>query len=165
MWYFFVYIFDYIYIYIYICYLDIISTWRWVWPFICTNLNHHHPSMLCAKFAWNWPSGSKEDFESFRYNLNIFAIISPFKRVWPFIWTNLNPLHPRMLCARFGWNWSSGSLQEDENVKSLQTERHTNRLTDRRRTKSDQKSPLELQLRWAKNYKIDSLLTLLDIND
>ena len=34
-----------------------------------------------------------------------FVIISPWKRVWPFIWTNLNPIHPRMLCANFGWNW------------------------------------------------------------
>ena len=24
-----------------------------------------------------------------------------------------------MLCAKFGWNWSSGSGEEDENVKSL----------------------------------------------
>ena len=27
--------------------------------------------------------------------------------VWPFIWANLNPLYPRMPCARFGWNWPS----------------------------------------------------------
>ena len=26
------------------------------------------------------------------------------KRAWPFIWTNLNPLYPRMLCAKFGLN-------------------------------------------------------------
>ena len=32
---------------------------------------------------------------------------------WIFIWTNLNPLHPRMHCGRFGWNWSSGSWEED----------------------------------------------------
>ena len=25
----------------------------------------------------------------------------------PFIWTNLNPLHPRMFCAMFGWNLRS----------------------------------------------------------
>ena len=31
---------------------------------------------------------------------------------WFFIWTNLNPLHPRMLCAKFGWNWPSGSEEE-----------------------------------------------------
>ena len=48
-----------------------------------------------------------------------FVIISPWRRARPFIWTNLNPLHPRMLCAKFGWNWPSGSGEEDENVKSL----------------------------------------------
>ena len=32
--------------------------------------------------------------------------------------------HPRMLCAKFGRNWPSGS-GEDENVKSLQTDRQT----------------------------------------
>ena len=37
-----------------------------------------------------------------------------FMRIyWFFIWTNLNPLHPRMLCAKFGWNWPSGSGEED----------------------------------------------------
>ena len=42
-----------------------------------------------------------------------FIIISPWKRVGPFIWTNLNPIHPRILCAKFGWNWLSGSGEED----------------------------------------------------
>ena len=28
---------------------------------------------------------------------------------WFFIWRNLNPLHPRKLCAKFSWNWPSGS--------------------------------------------------------
>ena len=40
-------------------------------------------------------------------------IISPWKRVGPLLWTNLNPLYPRMLCAKFGWNWLSGSGEED----------------------------------------------------
>ena len=31
-----------------------------------------------------------------------FIIISPWKRATHFIWTNLYPLHPRMLCAKFG---------------------------------------------------------------
>ena len=38
-----------------------------------------------------------------------FIIISPTKMVGPFIWRNLNPLHPRMLCAKIGWNWLSAS--------------------------------------------------------
>ena len=36
------------------------------------------------------------------------------------IYNTLSPLHPRMPCAKFGQNWSSGSWEEDENVKSLQ---------------------------------------------
>ena len=48
-----------------------------------------------------------------------FVIISPWKRAGPFIWTNLNPLHPRMLCAKFGWNWLSGSGEEDFLILSM----------------------------------------------
>ena len=58
-----------------------------------------------------------------------FVIISPWKRAWPFIWTNLNSLHPRMFCAKFGWNWPSGSGEEDGNVKSLRQQRRRQRRT------------------------------------
>ena len=76
--------------------------------------NRIHPSPkddLCHVW-FNWPSGSGEkDFlKSYFY---YFVIISPWKRAGPFIWTNLNPLYPRMLCAKFGWNWLSGSGEED----------------------------------------------------
>ena len=30
-----------------------------------------------------------------------------------FIWSHLNPLHPRMLCAKIGWIWLSGSREEN----------------------------------------------------
>ena len=77
-----------------------------------------------------------------------FVIISPWRKGWPFIWTNLNPLDPRMLCAKFCLNWPSGSWEE-ENVKSLTT-------TTTTATKIDnwqiliRKAHLILQLRWAK---------------
>ena len=37
------------------------------------------------------------------------------------------------LCLKFGWNWSSGSGEEDENVKSLQTggRKRDNRQSDK----------------------------------
>ena len=109
---------------------DIISTRRRVWLFIWKHLNHHHPSMLRAKFGWNWSSGSEEDdFLSFQYNFNIFAIISPWERVLLFIRSNVNPLHPMIFCAKFGWNWPSGSWEKEENVKSLQTDRQTDGQT------------------------------------
>ena len=50
---------------------------------------------------------------------------------WFFIWTNLNPLHQRMHCAKFGLNWPSGSGEEDGIVKSLRKDGPT---TDNRRS-------------------------------
>ena len=44
----------------------------------------------------------------FRY----FVIFSSWKRTRPFIWINLIPLHPKMLCVKFGWNWPSGSGED-----------------------------------------------------
>jgi hypothetical protein len=38
-----------------------------------------------------------------------FVIISLLKRVWPFVWTNLNDLYPRMISTTFKWYWSAGS--------------------------------------------------------
>ena len=43
-------------------------------------------------------------------------------------WTNLYSLLPVMLCAKFGWNWSCGSEEEDENVKSLRQRWTTDKL-------------------------------------
>ena len=63
---------------------------------------------LSAKFDWNCPSGFwEEDFKISSMYLCYFMIISHWKRIGPFIWTNLNPLQPIMLCAtaKFGWNW------------------------------------------------------------
>ena len=103
----------------YLHYFVIFPPWKRMGPFIWRNLNSHHPRMLCAKFGWNWPSGSGEKYFliSSMY-FRFFLIISPWKRAAPFIWTILYPLHPRMLCAKY-LNWSSGSGGEDESVKSL----------------------------------------------
>ena len=84
----------------------IISPWKRMWPFNWTNLNPLHTRMHCAKFGWNWPSGSLEkDFLISSMYFCYLVIISPWKRAEPFIWTNLNPLHLRMHCPKFSWNW------------------------------------------------------------
>ena len=39
-----------------------------------------------------------------------------FGYMWPFIWKKKlesSPPKPRMLCAKFGWKWLSGSGEED----------------------------------------------------
>ena len=77
-----------------------------------------------------------------------FVIIWSLKRLWTFIWRHLNPLCPRILCAKFGWNWLSGSWEEDENVKRLKTDR----LTDGGQ-QAIRKAHLSFQLRWANKVK------------
>ena len=91
---------------------------------------------------WNWPTGSvEEDFKILSMYFRYFDINSPWKRAWPFIWTNLNSIHPRMHCAKFCWNWPFSSREE----KMWKVD------GDGQRTNCDQKSPLEPWLRWAKN--------------
>ena len=84
------------------------------------------------------------DFQISTIYFHYLIIISPWKRVWPFIWTNLNSLYPRMICAKFDWNWSNVSEEEDENVKSLQTDRQMDN-----KQQVIRKTNLSFQLRWA----------------
>ena len=56
---------------------------------------------------------------------------------------NLN----KKLCAKFSWNWPSCSGEEDENMKSLQTDGQTDRQTDKR-TDGDARRSEKDQLRF-----------------
>ena len=54
------------------------------------------------------------------YNYHNKKPIIFFMRIeWFLIWTNLNPLHPRMYGAKFGWNWPSSSGEKDFNISSM----------------------------------------------
>ena len=62
----------------------------------------------------------RKQFKSINAFLIIIMLIKRRKNIiyfmrieWSFIRTNLNPLHPRMFCAKLGWNWPSGSGEED----------------------------------------------------
>jgi hypothetical protein len=59
----------------------------WTWPFIWTIYNSLHQKMICMKFDWNWLAGSGEDFYKISVLFYSFAIISPWRRTIPFIWT------------------------------------------------------------------------------
>ena len=67
---------------------------RIYWFFIWRNLYPLHPRMLCAKIVWNWISGS-EDFLISSMYFCYFLIISPWKRVGPFIWRKLRSPSPK----------------------------------------------------------------------
>ena len=80
-------------------------------PFIWTNLKSFSPkNALCQVFFLKL---AKRFWRRIFLNvLNVFSLFLnylPLERVWPFIWTNLNSLHPRMFCSKYGLNWPSGS--------------------------------------------------------
>ena len=78
------------------------------------NLNSLHSRMICATFGWNWSSGfGEDDFSNSSLYFHNFVTIYPWKRAEPFFETNLNSLYPKMHCYKFGWNWPSGSGEED----------------------------------------------------
>ena len=54
-----------------------------------------------ARWFWRW----------FFSIFTIILFISLYFFPWdlPLVWTNLNPLYLRIICAKFGWNWPSGS--------------------------------------------------------
>ena len=82
-------------------------------------MNPLYPRVLYAKFDWNRLCGSGEDFKILSMYFWYFVIISHWLKVWPFRWTNLNPLLPRMLCAKYDCNWHSGSAEEDFLILSM----------------------------------------------
>jgi hypothetical protein len=45
-------------------------------------------------------------------DIYIFVIISPLKRTWPFIWTNLEFPLPNDSCTKFDWIWPVGSEED-----------------------------------------------------
>ena len=77
---------------------------------ICKTLSPLHSSMLYGKFGWNWPNGpEEEDFLTWEMYFRYFVIICSWKKMWPFIWTNLILLPRTMHCSRFDRNWPSGT--------------------------------------------------------
>ena len=79
--------------------------------------------ILYAKFGWNLIQWFREEFFKFRPCIFAISFSSPLgKWEWQFIWINLNPVYPRMFCAKFGWIWPSGS----EKMKMWKVYRQTN---------------------------------------
>ena len=84
-----------------------------------------HPSpkdALCyvwLKLAyWFW----KKWFLSFGSVFSLFLYYIPLEKA--------GALHSKMICAKTGWNWPSGSGEEDENVKSVRQQQQRRGTTD-----------------------------------
>ena len=97
----------------YFRYFVIISPWTtgglFIWRIWVLNIQEYFvPSLVKIS-----PVVLEKIIFKFANVFSLYLIISTWKRAGPFIWTNLNPLHTRMHCAKFGWNWPCGSGEED----------------------------------------------------
>ena len=112
--------------------------------------------MLCAKIAWL--KLVQCFWRRFNNIVNVFffcyfIIISLWKRIWPFICTNLHSLHQWMLCAKLCWDGPSSS-EEDENLKSYNdTDFNYMYNTDRQRTHFDPNCSLEYSAQMSLTWK------------
>ena len=55
----------------------------------------------------------------------------PLEKGGALILNKLESLSPKGFCAKFGWNWLSGSGEKAENVKSVRQRRQRRRTTDK----------------------------------
>ena len=103
-------------------------------------MNSLHTGILCAKFGWNWPSGSGEEhFQKLSINFYYFPIISTLGRALPFNWTDWIPYTQEYLVP---------SLVEIDPVvleKKMKMWNFTDGRTDRQKDDGWQ------VLRWARN--------------
>ena len=124
---------------LYFLYLVIISPWKRVGT---SKMNSLHQRMHCAKFGWNWPSGSgEEDFLNF---VNVFLLFGNFP-----LWKRAGPSLEQMWIP-FIHGWFVPSLVEIgpvvlEKMKMWKVYGNDNNDNndDGKRTNYDQKSPLE----------------------
>ena len=87
-------------------YVAPISRLERMWPFSWINLYLLHNRLLCAKFCWNWPWGSRE---SCNRVMKMSHISSLGKMHDPSFARTLNFLNPVVLCAKFGCYWLCSS--------------------------------------------------------
>ena len=95
-------------------YFVIISPWKRLGPFIWTNLNPLHPCMLCAKFRCKLTQWFSRRFFNFVNVISLFRSYLSLEKGIHFV--HLNKIEippPKDTCAKFGWNWLSGSGEED----------------------------------------------------
>ena len=122
----------------------IISAWESALPFIWRNLNPHHPMIYILCLIWLvWPIDFRG--KALKISLCIFAIslLSLHNKGVTLHLNILKFTSPKILCAKFGWNWTDGF--EDEIWK------RDGQTTDNVR-QAIRKAQLNFQLRWAKNF-------------
>ena len=97
----------------YFCSFIIICPWESVWPYIWINLNPYHQMKLCAKFEISTVALKKKIFKISSMHF-YFSVLVRFRKGWGLHLNKIKSdlLHPRMPCAKFGWNWTCVLVEE-----------------------------------------------------
>ena len=130
-----------------------ISPWKRKWPFIWTNLNPHYLRMLCQVCLKLAQSSGEEDFKiSLIYlGISLFRLLKKGRVLYV---NKLESLLLKDALCLFGRIWSSGSWEDDENVKSVPADRRTESWTDATDNRRSEKFTLAFSLnKWAKKWK------------
>ena len=99
--------------------------------FFLSNLKPHYQMKFCAKCSKNMSIGYGGDFFILWIYFWYFVIIFPWKKEWLFIYTHLNLLHPRMLCAKFGFKMDPRFLRRRWKCEKLTDRRMNNKWTEK----------------------------------
>ena len=94
--------------------------------FLWTDFISLHPRMLSVKFAWNWLSGSEEDFKVSSI-CQLFCYYHPLGKS---LTLHLNRFEPKNASYKVWSKLPSGSGEKDVNLTSLQTDRWTDKTMD-----------------------------------
>ena len=80
---------------------------------------------------WYW----RKRFFKFCWYIFAISLLSPLGKGQDLNLKELKCPLLRMLCAMFSWNWTSGSEESDENVKSLRQRRTMDKLLSEKNSK------------------------------
>ena len=82
----------------------------------------HQVWLMLAQWFW------RRRFLNFINVISLFRNYLLLEKGGPLHLTKPESHHPRMHCPKFGWNWSCGSVEQDENVKCLRQRRRSEKL-------------------------------------
>ena len=89
----------------------VISPWKRAWPFVWTNIISHPKYALCQV----WLKLALWYLRRFLKLVNVFSLFPYYLplEMGGVLHLNLNPHNPRMLWAKFGWNWPCDSWKHN----------------------------------------------------
>ena len=101
----------------------------WPWVTGSTQFDWSVPDSVhrCTDYSW-FPHLSVPPVLQHKMYFRYVVTNCRWKKAWPFVWTNLNSLHPRKFWAKFGLYRSSGSIEVAIMLKVYDNNKNINEM-------------------------------------